>query len=247
MNAKEVEKKRREIAEGEAAAHYLNQELGTDYRVEPTDREPADVLFVSVSEEHPERMVQIVTIPHDYEVRTDNQNLARLNRDLAAQLKAKGVTHLSVGYTALEATPKTGMPKAQVEALAEYIAARPAPVTGEPTEIGYMELLEVDPELSIYLSNVVLFRDEQSAEVTVDSLGVATELPEDGSWIEEGIQLKIKKYGGAEAVKNLTLVIGVEALVDRQQANEFFAARGDRALPFREILINSVEGTIRLK
>jgi hypothetical protein len=227
MNAKEVEKKRREIAEGEAAAHYLNQELGTDYRVEPTAREPADVLFVSASEEHPERMVQIVTIPHDYEVRTDNQNFARLNRDLAAQLKAKGVTHLSVGYAALEATPKTGMPKAQVEALAEHIAARPAPATDEPTEI--------------------LFRDEQSPEVTVDSPGVATELPEDGSWIEEGIQLKLKKYGGAEAVKNLTLVIGVEALVDRQQANEFLAARGDRALPFREILINSVEGTIRLK
>lgn len=247
MNAKEVEKKRREVAEGRAAARYLNRELDTDYSVVSTDREPADVLFVSASGTHPDRMVQIVTIPHDYEVRTDNQNLARLNRELASQLKAKGVTHLSVGYTALEATPKTGMPKAQVEALAKHIAGRTAPLTDEPKDIGYMELLGVDPELSIYLSNVVLFRDEQSPEVTVDSPGVATELPDDGSWIEEGIQLKLKKYGGADAVKDLTLVIGVEALVDQRQVNQFLATRADRKLPFREILINSVEGTIRLK
>jgi hypothetical protein len=44
-------------------------------------------------------------------------------------------------------------------------------------EIGFMELLSVDPELSIYISNVVLFRDDKSLDVTVETPGVATELP----------------------------------------------------------------------
>jgi hypothetical protein len=76
---------------------------------------------------------------------------------------------------------------------------------------------------------------------------VAAELPDDGGWIEAGIQLKLKKYGGPDAVKDLTLVIGVEALVDRQQVEEFLVTWAGKELPFKEILINSVEGTIRLK
>lgn len=75
------------------------------------------------------------------------------------------------------------MPKAQVEALADHIAAEgPIEENQSPLEIGFMELLSVDPELSSYLSNVVLLRDDQSPDVTVDTPGVATELPDDGSW-----------------------------------------------------------------
>jgi hypothetical protein len=248
MNPKEAEKKRRELDEGEKAAVHLNRELGTDYKVVPSDREPADVLFVSTSGQHPERMVQVVTIPHDYEVRADNRNLARLSRDLEGALRKRHLTHLSVGYSPLEASVKSGMPKPQVEALADYIAAEKATeVDALPVEIGFMELLSVDPELSVYLSNVVLFRDDQIPDVSVDTPGVATELPDDGSWIEAGIQLKLKKYGGVDAVKDLTLVIGVEALVDKQQTDSFTESRAPGELPFREILINSVEGTIRLK
>ncbi len=49
MNAKEVGKKERELAEGRWAATYLNQELGADYEVIPSDRESADIFFVSAS------------------------------------------------------------------------------------------------------------------------------------------------------------------------------------------------------
>jgi hypothetical protein len=45
----------------------------------------------------------------------------------------------------------------------------------------------------------------------------------------------------------LTLVIGVEALVDRQQTDSFRERWASKELPFGEILINGVEGTIRLK
>jgi hypothetical protein len=68
--------------------------------------------------------------------------------------------------------------------------------------------------------------------VTVDTPGVAAQLPDDG---------------GPDAVKDLTLVIAVEALVDRQQVDAFIAANPSEELPFAEIWINSMEGVICLK
>ena len=95
MNAKEAEKKQRELEEGREAAAYLNQELGADYEAIPSDREPADVLFVSTSKQLPERMVQVVTIPHDSQIRADNQNLGRFARDLKTALKTRYASNVS--------------------------------------------------------------------------------------------------------------------------------------------------------
>ncbi|QNI37700.1 hypothetical protein [Edaphobacter albus] len=247
MSAKEVEKKRRELAEGTEAAAYLNQELGADYEVISSDWEPADVLFVSRSQEFPERMVQVVTIPHDYQIRADNQNLARFVRDLTTALKIRHASNLSVGFTPLGYAMERGIPRAQIESLADYLAARQPEPPQDTRALDFMELFAIDPELSGYLSNVVLFRDEANPEVLVLTPGVATELPDDGSWIEAGLALKLRRYGGPEAVKDLTLVIGVEALVDAQQVEAFREAHKEDGLPFKEILINSAEGTMRLK
>lgn len=247
MNAKEAEKKQRELAEGGEAAAYLNHELGADYEAIPSDREPADVLFVSRSREFPERMIQVVTIPHDYQIRADNQNLGRFMRELSTALKTRGVSNLTVGFTPLGPASARGIPRAQVESLADYLAVHQPESPQDMCAFDFMELLAIDPELSAYLSNVVLFRDEDNLDVSVITPGVAAELPDDGSWIEDGLALKLKRYGGPEAVKELTLVIGVEALVDAQQVEAFRNAHKDDGLPFKEILINSAEGTMRLK
>lgn len=247
MNAKEVEKKQRELEEGRRAAAFLNQELGADYEAIPSNREPADVLFLSTSKQFPERMVQIVTIPHDYQIRADNQNLVRFGRELTAALKDRHASNLNVGFTSLGPATERGIPRAQVESLAEYLVAHQPEPPQDSRAIDFMELLAIDAELSGYLSNVVLFRDKDNPDVTVLSPGVAAELPDDGRWIEDGLALKLKRYGGPEAVKELTLVIGVEALVDAQQVEAFREAHKDDGLPFKEILINSVEGTMRLK
>lgn len=247
MNAKEAEKKQRELEEGREAAACLNQELGADYEAIPSDREPADVLFVSTSKEFPERMVQVVTIPHDYQIRADNQNLARFVRDLSTALKTREVSNLTVGFTPLGSATARGIPRAQVETLADYLAVHKPEPPQDTRSLDFMELLAVDPELSAYLSNVVLFRDEGNPDVTVLTTGVTTELPDDGSWIEDGLELKLKKYGCPEAVKELTLVIGVEALVGAQQVEAVRKAHKDDELPFKKILINSVERTMRLK
>ena len=168
-------------------------------------------------------------------------------RDLTAALEARRAANLSVGFTPLGPATERGIPPAQVESLADYLAVRRPEPPQETRALDFMELLSVDPELSSYISNVVLFRDEGSPDVTVITTGVAAELPNDGSWIADGLELKLKRYGGSEAVKDLTLVIGVEALVDAQQVQAFCAVQREDGSPFKEIIINSVEGTIRLK
>jgi hypothetical protein len=247
MNAKEAEKKQRELEEGREAAAYLNQELGADYEAIPSDREPADVLFVSTSKQLPERMVQVVTIPHDSQIRADNQNLGRFARDLKTALKTRYASNLTVGFAPLGSATERGIPRALAEKLADYLVGLQPEPAQETRVIDFMELLVIDPELSGYLSNVVLFRDKDNPDMTVLTPGVAAELPDDGSWIEDGLALKLNRYGGPEAVKELTLVIGVEALVDAQQVEAFREAHKNDCLPFKEILINSAEGTMRLK
>lgn len=115
------------------------------------------MLFVSGTKQLRERMVQVVTIQHDYQIRADNQNLMRFVRDLTAALSARGVLNLVVGFTALSAASKTGVPRDQVESLADHLAAAHQSQPHQAMrEISFMELLTVAPELSAYLSNVVL-------------------------------------------------------------------------------------------
>jgi hypothetical protein len=112
-------------------------------------------------------MVQVVTIPHDYQIRADNQILARFVRNLTTALKIRHVSNLSVGFTPLGPATERGIPRAQIESLANYLAAhRPEPPQ-DTRAFDFMELLAIDPELGGYLSNVVVFRDEDNPPVTM--------------------------------------------------------------------------------
>jgi hypothetical protein len=248
MNDRDNEKKRREVAECASIVDALNARYGTDYVAKPCDTEPADVVLESSSKKNPSRMVQVVSIPQDYQIRGDNKNVDKLKRTLTDSLKKRGVAGAMVGLTVLGNTTRQGVPQAQVDHLAERISSMSATVkqTGK-IEMNYMDLLNIDPELSAYVSNVVVWTDERNPSVTVDIPGAAAELPEDGSWIEQGIELKLKKYGGSEAVKDLLLVIGVEAVVDQRQVDAFAAVHSPETLPFAEIWINSIEGARCLK
>jgi hypothetical protein len=248
MNERELEKKRREVAEVEPVAAELNLKFGTDYIAVPSKVEPADVLLESPSRAHPDRPVQVVSIPHDYEIRADNNNLERLKTMLTEGLEKRAISHCFVGLTVLGNATKRGMPPEQVEHLADELRSIAATLErAGAVELDSMQLLTIDPELTAYISNLVLLWDANHDGVIVETPGVAAELPDDGSWIEQGIRLKVEKYGGPHAVKDLMLVIGVEALVDRQQVEAFAASHPPDNLPFAEIWINSMEGVICLK
>lgn len=247
MNSKDVEKKKKEVAECEPVAEAINAESGTDYIAKPHDVEPADVILESASGSYPNRMVQVVSIPHDSQIRAESGNAGQFKASLEQALKQLDVRHCCVGFTPCENLARRGVPRAQVDHLADRIRDISAHLNEGTYEIGHMEMLAFDPELMAYLSNVVLFRDDHCEGVTVDAPGVVAELPDDGSWIDQGIKLKLKKYGSAGAVKELALVIGVEALVDNQQVKAFMAEHAPGDLPFAEIWINSAEGLYCLK
>jgi hypothetical protein len=174
--------------------------------------------------------------------------LERFAKGLEGVLMKQGLSGLFVGLSVLGAATKSGVPGSQVDHLAKAIChIAPGIRANEVQELSYTTLLEIDPELSGYVSGVSVLRDANNPGVTVQTPGVAAQLPEDGSWIAQGIELKVKKYGGPKFVKNVVLVIGVEALVDNQQIEAFVASNPPETLPFAEIWINGVEGTVRLK
>jgi hypothetical protein len=89
------------------------------------------------------------------------------------------------------------------------------------------------------------FEELRSPDVDIPAGGA---LPPDGRWIKEGIQLKVKKYGGAEAVKELVLVIGVAGFVDEEQVEAFLGENPTEALPFMQIwIVTPFHGVICLK
>ena len=63
MGDRENQRAAREIGEGRLVAQYLNETQGTDYEARAGDREPADVVLVSPTGQHPTREAQVVTIP----------------------------------------------------------------------------------------------------------------------------------------------------------------------------------------
>ena len=99
MGDRENQRAAREIGEGRLVARYLNGTHGTDYEARAGEREPADVVLVSPSGQHPPREAQVVTIPLDFRSRDDNQNVARVQARLTEILGQLGVNQVNVGLT----------------------------------------------------------------------------------------------------------------------------------------------------
>jgi hypothetical protein len=102
-------------------------------------------------------------------------------------------------------------------------------------------------ELSDYVHDIIIGRYEEISDIELDIPSGASALPPDGQWIEEGIELKLKKYGAPDAVKDLTLVIDLAGFVGNEQIEAFRAAHPEATLPFREIWIAAFDGMACLK
>src|ERR1700722_12562490 len=86
-------------------------------------------------------------IPHDYEIRADNNNIERLKSMLTESLEKRGISHCFVGLTVLGNATKRGMPREQVEHFADGLR-RIAPTleSARAVEPDCMQLLTIDPE-----------------------------------------------------------------------------------------------------
>jgi hypothetical protein len=244
MGDRENQRAAREVEEGRLVAHYLNERQGTDYEARAGDREPADVVLVSPSGRHPPREAQVVTIPLDFRHRDDNQNVQRAQARLTEMLGQQGVNQVYVGLTLSGEAEMHGMPLPRIEQLARLIAGE---VGERDATLRYNDIYERSAELAELVHNIVISRPGLVPNTQVDiPLGGA--LPPDGRWIEEGIRHKLQRYGGEEAVRGITLIIGVAGFVDDDQVTAFQRAFCEADLPFAEIYINTpFDGTICLK
>jgi hypothetical protein len=131
-----------------------------------------------------------------------------------------------------------------LEALAEIILREAA--TGNRT-LRYEDILEQSPDVSEAVHDIHISHYEmiENVEIDIPSGGA---LPPDGRWIAEGILKKVEKYGGAESVKDLVLVIGVEGFVDDEQVQAFQEAHPAEVLPFYQIwIVTPFHGVVCLK
>jgi hypothetical protein len=241
---REAQKRAWEVEQGRLVAEYLNGAQGTDYEARAADAEPADVILVSPSGRFPPRNAQVVSIPLDFRSRDDKQTVNRIRTRLAELMRARGVQEIYVGLSLSGEAEMHGMTRPQIEQLADFIVR----MRGEQdVTLGYDEIYEHSPELADLVHRILIARPGLFRGMQVD-IPAGSAVPLDGRWIEEGIQHKLERYGGEEAVRGLTLIIGVAGFVDDEQVAAFQRAFCEADLPFAEIYINTpFHGTTCLK
>ncbi len=233
MPSNEDEKKKWELSQCQLVSEEMNKLRGTDYEACPSKAEPADAILKSKSGAYAALPVQVVSIPVDFRHRDDKHSVERIRESLKRSLREHRFHHCVVGLILSGKGEMRGIKHKDLEILTEIVLKEAA--NGKRT-IEYGEIYERSPELSELVHTIIVshYEELQSPDVDIPAGGA---LPPDGRWIKEGIQLKVEKYGGAEAVKELVLVIGVAGFVDEEQVAAFLGENPTEALPFMQIWI----------
>jgi hypothetical protein len=238
------EKKNWEREQCQFVTAEINKSKGTDYDVHPPDAEPADVTLKSKSGAHPPLSVQVVSIPWDFRHRDDKHSVEKMRGALRRSLEEHGFNHCCVGLILSGEAEMHGIKHAELELLTEIVLKEAA--NGNRT-LKYEDILERSPELSELVHDIIISHHEEIQKPDVD-IPVGGALPPDGRWIREGVLKKMEKYGGAEAVKKLALVIGVAGFVDEEQVQAFQADHPAETLPFSQIwIVTPFHGVVCLK
>lgn len=239
------EKKEWELAQCRLVAAEVNKARKTDYKPQPSTKEPADAVLVSALDKHPPLPVQVVSIPLDFRHRDDKHSVAKIQKTLDALLSKHGLKHCMVGLILSGEAEMRGIKHSLVEELAEIILVEAA--KGDAVTLRYEDILDLSPELAELIHDILISHHDEIPGLEID-IPAGSALPPDGRWIEEGILKKVKKYGGAEAVKDLMLVIGVAGFVDDEQVDAFQNSHRAEMLPFSEIwIVTPFHGVICLK
>jgi hypothetical protein len=243
VSSREEEKKKWELEQCRFVAVEMNKLRGTDYEARPSTAEPADVVLVSPSGKHPSLSVQVVSIPLDFRHRDDKHSVEKIRETLIRSLA--GAKHLYVGLILSGKAETHGMKHGVLDVLTDVV--RKEASTGSNRTLRYQDILERSRELSEYVHDIVIGHHEIIPTVEIDMPAGST-LPPDGQWIDEGIQKKMAKYGGAEAVKELVLVIGVAGFVDNEQVDAFQKEHHPETLPFAQVwIVTPFHGIVCLK
>ena len=240
----EEEKKKWEQEQGQLVAAEINKSKGTDYDAHPPDAEPADVTLKSKSWAYPPLPVQVVSIPLDFRHRDDKHSVEKIREALKRSLEQHGFNHCCVGLILSGEAEMHGIRHAELEILTGIVLKEAA--NGNRT-LKYEDIFERSPEPSELVHDIIISHHEELQNPDVD-IPSGSALPPDGRWIKEGILKKVEKYGGAKAVKDLVLVIGVAGFVDDEQVQAFQADNPAETLPFAQIwIVTPFHGVVCLK
>jgi hypothetical protein len=110
-----------------------------------------------------------------------------------------------------------GMTRPQVVQLAELVAQNWGQ---QDVTLRYNDIYERSPELAELVHTIFISRPGVFRGMQID-IPAGGAVPLDGRWIEEGIRHKLQRYGGEQAVRGLTLIIGVRGFVDDEQVAAF--------------------------
>lgn len=170
--------------------------------------------------------------------------MIRVQQRLIQLFRERGINEIYVELSLSGEVETHGMTRPQVEQLADVIVQK----WGErDVTLRYDDIYEQSPELADLVHTIVIARPGLFCGMQID-IPAGGAIPPDGRWIEEGIRHKLARYGGEEAVRDLTLIIRVAGFVDDDQVAAFQRAFCDANLPFAEIYINTpFHGTICLK
>jgi hypothetical protein len=238
------DKKAIELNHCKPVVDEINRLEGTDFEATSGQAEPNDVVFKSRSGKYRDRGVQVVTTPKGHlNMRTDNHNIQRFEKDLLRCLARCGIADAIVTISAAPQAVLHGVEMNTVETVCRLIRDR--------YKSGNFRLTpgELDPQVSAAVEAVSVFACPGLNGVSLDLLPTfGGAVPSDDKWIRDAIESKSKKYGGTKAVRDLILVIVSPLFVDQQQIDYFRAAHPDTsALPFSEIWLSTWRGPTRLK
>lgn len=240
---REAKKKERELLPCRRLALEINRVQGTDYDACASDDGFADALLRSASRKHPDISIQVVSVPLDWRYRNDKSSLTRTTQALADALLRRGLKNCSIDLVPTTKAETRKMPAPLVQKLADLLFDERAKGS---RRLDYGQIYAYAPDLAEYFDYATIFCHRAIPKVTVE-IASGHVLPPDGQWIAEGIFKKIQRYGGAAAVKDLTLLIDTAGVVDDSQIAAFKAAHPEETLPFSEIWILGLQGLVCLK
>jgi hypothetical protein len=241
----EDEKKKWEMEQCRLVAEEMNRLEGSDFEAFPSCAEPADIILRSKSERHSPLQIQVVSIPLDFRHRDDKDSVAKIKASVAEALLAKGTEHCVVGLILSGQAMMHSMKRSTLEILSDVVLE--AVATRRNQTLQYDEIYKRSSELAEFVHSVLISYHEVIPGVEID-IPAGSALPPDGRWIQEGILKKAAKYGGANAVEGLALVIGVAGFVDDEQIRAFQAAYQPKDLPFSQIwIVTPFHGVVCLK
>jgi hypothetical protein len=236
-NEHKIRKKDRELVPCRIVAETINEIENADYQVRDAEYqlqhciEPVDVVLQSRTNLHPERHIQVTTIPSDLELRDDNTNVSKLEKSLRDALLERGVRGLQIDLNLTQPGVLSRFPHRLISPLTELVQRMPR---REHWSVNCNSLWRLSSDLARFVSDISAW-PLPSGSVTVNG-GRGCLVPEDDRFISEAIRKKSLRYP-PNILSALTLVIDASSTIVPEQIHSYLSSCEPFEILFSEVWI----------